>query len=55
MDAGVDVVADQTHPLDTLDASRRWLVGVPVPQFDTGRYLDYGVSAQGDHQVHHVQ
>jgi hypothetical protein len=43
------------HPLDTVDASRRWLVGVPVPQLDTGRYLDDSVAAQGDHQVHRAQ
>src|SRR5918993_4631285 len=37
MDAGVDVVPDQAHPLDTVDASRRWLVGVPPQPSGTCR------------------
>jgi hypothetical protein len=49
--ARVDVVADQPHPLDSVDPALGGLVVVPVAQLGAGRDLDDGLAAKRDDQV----
>ena len=52
---GVDVVADQAHPLDAVDAAFRRLVGVPVSHLGAVGGIDVGLSPEGDDEVDGAQ
>jgi hypothetical protein len=54
-DAGVDVVADQAHALDAVDAAFGGFVGVPVLQLDAVGNLHRGVATEGDDEVDRSQ
>ena len=50
-DAGGDVVADQPHPLDAVDAALGRFVGVPVLEPGARHRVDVGFAAEGDDEV----
>lgn len=37
-----DIVTDEAHPFDAIDATFRWVVGIPVLQAHPGRGLFIG-------------
>jgi hypothetical protein len=51
LDSCGDVVADQAHALDAVDAALGGLVGVPVAQLDAVRDVDLGLAGECDDQV----
>ena len=50
-DAGGDVVADQAHAFDAVDAAFGGFVGVPVLEPGAGHGVDVGLASEGDHDV----
>ena len=46
-----NVVADQPHPLDAVDAAFGGFVGVPVFEACVGHWIDAGFTYEGDHDV----
>ncbi len=54
-DAGIDVVADQPHPLHAVDAAFGRLVGVPVLDAHAVGRVHGGFPAEGDHEVDRPQ
>lgn len=46
-----DVIADQAHALDAIDATFRWLVGVPTLELSAGGWFDAGLSPEDDDDV----
>jgi hypothetical protein len=51
VDAGGDVVADQPHALDAVDAALLGFVGVPVLELRSGGRLNVGLATQRHHDV----
>ena len=51
LDGGGDVVANQSHPVDAVDAALGGFIGVPVLEPGTRNRVDMGLQAQRHNEI----